>query len=169
MVRVAAPAGTGLDELRASLARLVADAASPDLGMPRLPVDRAFVMPGFGTVVTGTLVDGTLRVGDELELLPSWPAGARPVRGRARGLQQHGVAVNVALPGSRTSVNLQGVDRDPVDRAPSARVWAVRQIVEDPETHRDFAIVATVDLAASDAAGEPVIRTMSFGSAHLAS
>jgi hypothetical protein len=45
----------------------------------------------------------------------------------------------------------------------------VRQIVEDPDANRDFAIVATVDLGASDAAGEPVIRTRSFGSAHLAS
>jgi superfamily II RNA helicase len=50
-----------------------------------------------------------------------------------------------------------------------ARAWTVRQIIEDPEANRDFAIVATVDLAASDAAGEPVIRTTSFGSAWLAS
>jgi hypothetical protein len=57
------------------------------------------------------------------------------------------------------------IDRDPAGVAPAARVWTVRQIIEDPEAHRDFAIVATVDLDASDAAGEPVIRTTSFGSA----
>ena len=59
-----------------------------------------------------------------------------------------------------------------IDRSPAhaeARSWTVRQIVEDPESNRDFAIVATVDLGASDAAGEPVIRTASFGSAQLAS
>ena len=49
------------------------------------------------------------------------------------------------------------------------RTWTVRQIIDDPEGHHDFAIVATVDLDASDAAGEPVIRTASFGSADLAS
>jgi hypothetical protein len=56
------------------------------------------------------------------------------------------------------------IDRDPAGAA-GARIWTVRQIIEDPEANRDFAIVATVDLDASDAAGEPVIRTTSFGSA----
>jgi len=57
-----------------------------------------------------------------------------------------------------------------IDRSPATvatRRWTVRQIIEDPEAHRDFAILATVDLNASDAAGEPVIHTTSFGSAHL--
>ncbi len=66
------------------------------------------------------------------------------------------------------SPELLMIDRDP----PSDRLersWAVRQIIEDPEANHDFAIVATVDLGASDAAGEPVIRTTSFGSDHLAS
>ena len=52
-----------------------------------------------------------------------------------------------------------------IDREPTARAWTVRQIIDDPEGHHDFAIVATVDLDASDAAGEPVIRTASFGAA----
>jgi hypothetical protein len=59
-----------------------------------------------------------------------------------------------------------------VDRTPpgdDARTWTVRQIVDDPEGNHDFAIVATVDLDASDAAGEPVIRTASFASAGIAS
>jgi len=68
------------------------------------------------------------------------------------------------------SPELLMIDRNPSDDgAPPARIWRVRQIIEDPEAHRDFAIVATVDLGASDTAGEPVIRTTSFGSAHLAS
>ena len=132
MVRVAAPTGAGVDELRASLSRVVADLTAIDLGRPRLPVDRAFVMTGFGTVVTGTLVDGALRVGDEVELLPAWPSGARPLRGRARGLQQHGAAVAVALPGNRTAVNLQGIDREQVRRGqvlgPPGTVSATRRL-----------------------------------------
>ena len=59
-------------------------------------------------------------------------------------------------------------DRNPAldpTRPAGARFWTVRQIIEDPEANRDFSIVATVDLAASDAAGGPVIRTTSFGSA----
>ncbi|MDP1847122.1 MAG: DUF3516 domain-containing protein [Solirubrobacteraceae bacterium] len=71
---------------------------------------------------------------------------------------------------SARSPELLMIDRNPVSdptRPPRARFWTVRQIIEDPEANRDFAIVATVDLAASDAAGEPVIRTISFGSAGL--
>jgi superfamily II RNA helicase len=67
------------------------------------------------------------------------------------------------------SPQLLMIDQAPADADPRARVWTVRQIVEDPEANRDFAIVATVDLGASDAAGEPVIRTTSFGSPDLAS
>ncbi|MFP5364423.1 MAG: DUF3516 domain-containing protein [Thermoleophilia bacterium] len=67
------------------------------------------------------------------------------------------------------SPQLLMIDRNPPDIDPGVRVWRVRQVVEDPDANRDFAIVATVDLDASDAAGEPVIRTTSFGSAHLAS
>ncbi len=59
------------------------------------------------------------------------------------------------------SPQLLMIDRDPVESG--ARTWTVRQIIDDPEGHHDFAIVATVDLDASDAAGEPVIHTMSFG------
>ena len=54
-------------------------------------------------------------------------------------------------------------------RRPAPRTWTVRQIIDDPEGHHDFAIVATVDLDASDAAGEPVIRTDSFAAAGIAS
>ncbi len=65
------------------------------------------------------------------------------------------------------SPELLMIDRNPANTPP--RAWTVRQIIADPEAHHDFAIVATVDLGASDAAGEPVIRTTSFGSAHLGS
>ena len=104
VVPCSAVAGTGLDDLLAAIeAELAKTERKRDAGRPRMPIDRAFTMAGFGTVVTGTLVDGSLRVGDEVEALPS---GARA---RVRGLQTHGQHVDVAPPGRRTAVNLSGV------------------------------------------------------------
>ncbi len=104
IVPCSAVARTGLDDILAAVeAELVKTERKRDAGRPRLPIDRAFTMAGFGTVVTGTLVDGSLRVGDEVEALP---AGRRA---RVRGLQTHGQQVDVAPPGRRTAVNLSGV------------------------------------------------------------
>ena len=110
-IRVSARAGVGLDDLKAALSAILEETPSrPDLGRPRLPVDRVFTMSGFGTVVTGTLVDGSLRVGDELEILPSG------LRGRVRGLQTHRQKEDLAAPGSRTAVNVSGLDVDQIQR-----------------------------------------------------
>ncbi|MGI8607713.1 MAG: selenocysteine-specific translation elongation factor [Candidatus Dormibacteria bacterium] len=114
VIAVSAPRGNGLDALVLALTHLVGDAPTVDRGRPRLPVDRAFTMTGFGTVVTGSLVDGPLRVGQQLELLPVGAARARQVR--VRGLQQHGHAVTEARPGSRVAANLQGIDHLDVHR-----------------------------------------------------
>ncbi len=111
IVAVSSTTGTGLDQLRAALdEELAKTAARPDVGRPRLPVDRSFAMSGFGTVVTGTLVGGALKQGAELALLP---AGRRV---RIRGLQQHNQPVEEARPGSRTAVNLSGLDHSQVRR-----------------------------------------------------
>ncbi len=111
MVPVSAVTGAGLDELRLHLDRLLeATPTRADRGRPRLPVDRVFSISGFGTVVTGTLVDGRMRVGEELELQPS---GRRV---RVRGLQQHNQRVEEALPGSRVAANLAAVEVDEVRR-----------------------------------------------------
>ena len=114
IIPVSAPKSIGLEELVTALASMVAEAHPADRGRPRLPVDRSFAMPGFGTVVTGSLVDGVLRVGQELELVP--PAGGRGGRVRIRGLQQHGRKVEEARPGSRVAANLQGLNHDQVRR-----------------------------------------------------
>lgn len=82
----------------------------PDLGRPRLPIDRVFTVQGFGTVVTGTLLDGALKVGAEVEIVP----GGR--RARIRGLQSHRTKVQRALPGMRAAVNLAGVEKDDLRR-----------------------------------------------------
>jgi selenocysteine-specific elongation factor len=111
ILRVSARSGIGLDELKTKLAQLLAGSpARPDLGRPRLPVDRVFTIPGFGTVVTGTLLDGQLRQGDEIELLPGG------LRGRIRSLQTHKKKEETAVPGSRTAVNIGGIDVEQVQR-----------------------------------------------------
>jgi selenocysteine-specific elongation factor len=111
IIRVSGHQGTGIDHLLHSLVTLLNQLpARPDYGQPRLPVDRVFTMSGFGTVVTGTLTGGKLRVGDEIELQP----GA--LRGRVRGLQSYKQAVEIAFPGSRVAVNLAGIEKDAVRR-----------------------------------------------------
>ena len=111
LLEVSATSGRGLPELLVALERVLgASPARRDLARPRLPIDRAFTMTGFGTVVTGTLADGTLRVGDEVEIVP---AG---LRGRIRGLQTHRRPIDEARPGSRVAANLSGIDRAALER-----------------------------------------------------
>ena len=84
IVRVSARTGENLDLLQETLQGVLSrNPARPDLGRPRLPIDRVFSIAGFGTVVTGTLVDGHFSVGDEVVVLPG------DTRGRVRGLQTH--------------------------------------------------------------------------------
>ena len=105
IVSVSAMTGEGLDELIAAIDTLL-DTTEPrhDLGRPRLPVDRIFTMSGSGTVVTGTLIDGTLSVGQEVEIVP------RGLKSRIRGLQTHKSKIDIASPGSRVAANLVGVN-----------------------------------------------------------
>ncbi len=111
IIPVSARTGAGLPDLVAALDRLAAAVPErPAAGPVRLPVDRAFVMQGFGTVVTGTLWSGSIRPGDVLTLLP----GGREVR--VRGVQVHGDAVAEAGAGSRVAANLSGIDKDEIAR-----------------------------------------------------
>lgn len=111
IVRVSARSGAGLDRLRDALRDCLTNSPpKADIGRPRLPVDRIFTIAGFGTVVTGTLTDGHLRLGDEVEILPNG------IRGRVRGLQTHKQKENLAVPGSRTAVNISGVTVDEIQR-----------------------------------------------------
>jgi selenocysteine-specific elongation factor len=111
VVPLSALRGEGLDLLRDTLEAVLVD-ASPrrDLGRPRLPVDRVFTLGGFGTVVTGTLLDGALRLGQDLVVLP------RGLPTRARGLQSHRAKIDLALPGRRVAVNLGGLATEDVQR-----------------------------------------------------
>jgi selenocysteine-specific elongation factor len=111
IVRVSAKTGENISELHKAIETELAEHPSRlDLGRPRLPVDRVFTMPGFGTVVTGTLVDGGFSVGDEVVVLP------QGISGRVRGLQTHKKKEEQASPGSRTAMNISGVDVDQMAR-----------------------------------------------------
>jgi len=111
IVPVSAQTGEGLDALRHELITLSIDIHAADCGgLLRLPIDRAFAMKGFGTVVTGTLLSGAIREGQSLVL----EAGLRNVR--VRGLQTHGHAEQVAKAGTRVAVNLSGIDVSDVHR-----------------------------------------------------
>jgi selenocysteine-specific elongation factor len=101
MVAVSSLTGTGLDELKSVLAQVASEvAAKNSAALARLPIDRVFTMKGFGAVVTGTLVTGTIRKEEELEV---FPAGSRV---RVRGVQVHGAPAEAAVAGQRTALNL---------------------------------------------------------------
>jgi selenocysteine-specific elongation factor len=114
VVPVSARTGVGLDALKAELLHAARAAPKKDAARHlRLPIDRSFAMKGFGTVVTGTLVAGSVKVEDEVEL---YPAGGRL---RVRGLHSGGKAVQRAVAGQRTAVNLAGIDHSEIERGMS--------------------------------------------------
>jgi selenocysteine-specific elongation factor len=112
ILQVSSRTKQGFPELLAALDNLLLEGLPPrpDLDRPRLPVDRVFSIPGFGTVVTGTLADGILNTGDDVEILPSG------IGARIRGLQSHKKKETRGFPGTRTAVNLSGVDLEQVHR-----------------------------------------------------
>ncbi|MEG2140679.1 MAG: selenocysteine-specific translation elongation factor [Bilophila sp.] len=108
---VSSQTGEGVDALRDYIARQEQELTPKRrTDLFRLPVDRVFTMKGHGTVVTGTMISGSLNVGDALEVLP------RGLLTRARSLQSHGTSVESASSGHRTAINLQGLDVDAVER-----------------------------------------------------
>ncbi len=145
VVRVSAKTNTGLESLVSNLQSLLETKPTrPNLSRPRLPIDRVFTMSGFGTVVTGTLSDGSFTVGDEVEILPSG------LKGRIRGLQTHKKKEDAAMPGSRTAMNISGVDAESIQRGevvvlvdqyqPTRRLDAHVRLLDDvsaPLKHND--------------------------------
>ncbi len=105
IVPVSAPQGRGMEELKAALLELLRRTPPPaDAGKPRLFVDRVFVPRGAGTVVTGTLTGGSLKIGDRVTVQPG------NLTGRVRGLQNHNRTVETALPGMRTAIQIAGIE-----------------------------------------------------------
>lgn len=111
IIRVSGQTGEGIEDLRNALDQVLAETTPRrDVGRPRLPVDRVFTVAGFGTVVTGTLIDGHFEVGDDVEIQP------RGLEARIRGLQTHKQKIEQAVPGSRVAINLSGVGVDELGR-----------------------------------------------------
>ena len=111
MIGVSAYTGEGINDLKSNIDIILDETdVRKDLGRPRLPIDRCFTISGFGTVVTGTLIDGTLTVGQEIELARSGQ------RARVRGLPSHKTKVDTTDPGVRLAVNLSGLSKHEVDR-----------------------------------------------------
>ncbi len=127
IIPVSSRTGAGVDDLKRALTRLAQSIESKTTSaVPRLPIDRAFSIKGFGTVVTGTLIAGEIKVGDDLEILP---AG---IKARVRNLQVHGHDTDAAFAGQRTAINLQGINLDQAQRgsvlAPAGRLRATSMI-----------------------------------------
>jgi len=111
MIAVSAHTGAGLDELKGEIVRLTAEIPFRDTdAIFRLPIDRVFVMKGFGTVITGTLIAGKVKKEEEVEIFP----GRQRVR--VRGVQVHGAASDQAIAGQRTALNLAGVQVEDLAR-----------------------------------------------------
>jgi selenocysteine-specific elongation factor len=111
IVPVSALTGAGLPDLLAALNQMASEIeGKSDAGLFRLPVDRVFSMRGFGTVVTGTLVSGHIRTGEDVTVLP------HRLVCRIRGMQVHNAAVSLVEAGQRTAVNLQGVEKAAIQR-----------------------------------------------------
>jgi len=111
VIPVSSIAGTGLKELLDALGRVASEIeGESEEGPFRLPVDRAFTMKGFGTVVTGTLISGDIKLGEEVEILPPG------ITAKVRGIQIHNQSATIAEAGQRTAINLQGVERNTIVR-----------------------------------------------------
>ena len=138
---VSAYTGEGLAELKDALEQKLEDKGRhSDDGRPRLAVDRVFTLSGFGTVVTGTLVGGSLSLGDQVEIIP----GGK--KARVRGLQTHKRKLDTAYPGSRVAINLTGIDRDALQRG---------QVIAKPGKISDTILIDVAYRHLADA-GEPL-------------
>lgn len=139
IVKTSARTRLGIDELINEIAALLETTESRrNLKRPRLPIDRVFSIAGFGTVVTGTLIDGAFKLGDEVSILPS------NLSGRIRGLQTHKRKEELVIPGSRTALNISGVTTKQIQRGdvvtlpgqytPTQRVDVIFNLLADAST-----------------------------------
>jgi len=111
MVAVSSLTGAGIDDLKRELVKVAGEVPAKDSNaIARLPIDRVFTMKGFGTVVTGTLVSGTIQKEDEFEVFPTGK------RVRVRGVQVHGKSAERAVAGQRTALNLAGATTEELAR-----------------------------------------------------
>ncbi len=111
IVPVSSVTGENLERIREAIAEVAKNVElKPSKGLFRLPVDRVFTLKGFGTVVTGTAVSGSVKAEESIEILP------RKLSTRIRGLQSHGKALRQVLAGQRAALNLQGIEKEDLHR-----------------------------------------------------
>lgn len=135
LVEVSAHTGEGIAQMRQVLDQVLARVPAPDpQARVRVWIDRAFSVKGAGTVVTGTLAAGTLRVGDKLQLAS--PEGTREVE--VRGLHSENTAHQVLEPTSRVAVNLRGISADAIHRGHSLLSSGAWELVEQIDVRRTF-------------------------------
>ncbi len=163
IVAVSALTGEGLADLTSTIGKLLGSTPSrKDIGRPRLPIDRVFTITGSGTIATGTLIDGSLSTGQEVEIIP---AG---LRSRIRGLQTHKTSVETAAPGSRVGVNLTGIaatepQRGDVLTTPgwlSPTTMLSVKLCLLPHSHHSLSHGATVNFYAGSAQAEARVRLL---------
>jgi selenocysteine-specific elongation factor len=144
-VRVSSKTNEGIPGLFTEIAAVLENCPEKlDNHQPRLPIDRVFSMPGFGTILTGTLLDGSLKLGEEVTILP------KGIKTRIRGIQNHKTKVDIAHPGQRTAINLTGVAVEDVRRgdvltlpglySPTRRIDVTFELLRDVNSsikHRD--------------------------------
>lgn len=111
IIPVSSVTGEGLNELISTLDRLSLEVEEKSpYGLFRLPIDRVFIMKGFGTIVTGTLISGSISVGENIEVLPPYREG------KVRNIQVYNQPVEKAIAGQRTAINIQGIDASEITR-----------------------------------------------------
>jgi len=111
IIPLSAVTGAGLPEFISALEEIVSVTDErADSGFFRLPADRVFTMKGFGTVITGTLMSGKAKVGDTIQIMPG------QIKAKIRGIQIHNEMAEAAVTGQRTAINLQGIDKDTIQR-----------------------------------------------------
>ena len=111
IIRVSAIEGTNIEELRQAIEELTRAARQHlDIGKPRVYIDRVFTITGSGTVITGTLVDGTIALDQKITIFP------KHINGRIRGIESYKKMVDRGLPGSRVALNLAGIKKEELER-----------------------------------------------------
>ena len=133
IVPVSVVSGRGIAELRDAIeATALRIGERADSGLFRIPVDRVFTMKGFGSVVTGTLVSGSVRVGDAVEVLP------QRIQAKVRGIQVHNEPQERAEAGQRTAINLQGIERAALSRGDVVAHPGVFEPSERLDVHLEY-------------------------------
>jgi len=139
IVKTSARTRLGIDELTKEITLLLETTETRrNIKRPRLPIDRVFSIAGFGTIVTGTLLDGAFKLGDEISILPS------NLSGRIRGLQTHKRKEETVIPGSRTAINISGIATKQIQRGdvvtlpgqyvPTQRIDVIFNLLPDAST-----------------------------------